>query len=236
MMLKAAIKWLFYGNTGSDHLQSRLSGKPAQEVFETIYREKMWGGRGRPGFHSGSGSRDANVVAPYVTAVRSYISSLGGAPTVVDIGCGDFHVGSKLVDAAHQYIACDIARPLIENNRRKFASLPGLVFRVLDCIDDPLPAGDIVLVRQVLQHLNNAQVAAVLPKLAKFKAAVITEHIPSGAFTPNLDKPTGIDTRMRDGSGLVLDAAPFYFKFRAHKILCEVADQGGLIRSTAFVF
>jgi hypothetical protein len=39
--------------------------------------------------------------------------------------------------------------------------------------------------------------------------SLVTEHVPSGRFVPNLDKPHGPDTRLPDGSGVMLDEAPF---------------------------
>jgi hypothetical protein len=36
-----------------------------------------------------------------------------------DLGCGEFNVGRRLAKTANGYIGCDIARPLIEHNKRK---------------------------------------------------------------------------------------------------------------------
>jgi SAM-dependent methyltransferase len=235
--LKALLRQAVVGDASYESLQQRLTSKPPREVFETIYREKMWGGRivgGR--FYSGAGSRDEEIVGPYVTAVRTHLLGLRHKQTVVDIGCGDFHVGCQLVDLAERYIACDIVRPLIEYNRRKF-NLPNLEFRVVDATDEPLPVGDVALVRQVLQHLSNDQVAAVLPKLSQYSVAIVTEHVPIGRdFVPNLDMPTGVGNRLRDNSGIVLTAPPFRFSPKVSWVLCEALQRGGVIRSIAYEF
>src|SRR6266702_6753516 len=114
-----------------------------QEIFETIYRKKLWGGRKLfwRRFYSGSGSARKDIIAPYVEAVLPLIRG----KRIVDIGCGDFTVGSHLVKAANHYIGCDVARPLIAYNTKKF----GADFRVLDAVEEDLPQGDIVLLRQV---------------------------------------------------------------------------------------
>jgi 2-polyprenyl-3-methyl-5-hydroxy-6-metoxy-1,4-benzoquinol methylase len=132
-----------------------------QEIFERIYRYKLWGGRKTfwRRFYSGTGSFESQIVEPYVEAVLPLLSG----KRVVDIGCGDFTVGRRLVDSTKSYDACDIARPLIEHNRRKFKSR-GLEFYVLDAVNDSLPDGDVVLLRQVLQHLCNKSVAFWCPK------------------------------------------------------------------------
>jgi hypothetical protein len=80
----------------------------------------------------------------------------------VDLGCGDFNVGSQLRPYCSEYVACDIVQSLIERNKLKFADR-GVEFRALDMASDPLPAGDVVFIRQVLQHMSNAQILALLP-------------------------------------------------------------------------
>jgi SAM-dependent methyltransferase len=202
-----------------------------QEIFEDIYRRKLWGGRRAfwRKFHSGSGSVNEKIIGPYVEAVLPIIQG----KDVVDIGCGDFMVGRRLASSCRSYVGCDIARSLIEYNRKKF----GLDFRVVDAINDKLPDGEIVLIRQVLQHLSNSEVAAILPKLPKYKCAIVTEHLPgSSDFIPNVNKPTGADHRVNFGSGLVLTSPPFNLAAKTSKILCEVSEFGGIIRTIAFEF
>ena len=67
-----------------DLYKANLVGKPVGEIFETIYRKKLWGGRLSFGAHSGNGSRNKVVVAPYVSAVRNFLISLD-RPSVVDL-------------------------------------------------------------------------------------------------------------------------------------------------------
>jgi hypothetical protein len=123
-----------------------------QEIFETIYRDKIWGGRKRfwQRFHSRSGSTGQDVIKPYVEAVKDVIYD----KDVVDIGCGDFGIGRRICGFARRYIACDIARPVIEYNRYRFKRLPSVEFRVVDAVNDLLPSGEVVVLRQVLQHLE----------------------------------------------------------------------------------
>jgi hypothetical protein len=216
----------------ADVYKANLVGKPVGEIFATIYRKKLWGGRLSFGAYSGSGSRNKAVVSPYVSAVRKFLMSLD-RPSVVDLGCGDFHVGSQLVDCASDFIGCDVVDFIVERNRRRF---PSVEFRIVNAIDDNLPEGEVVLVRQVLQHLSNAQVAKILPKLSQYKYAVITEHVPGFAgFVPNLDKETGPDNRLSFGSGIVLTEPPFNLKRKRDDVVCEVWD-GGIIRTIVFEF
>src|SRR5690606_31565392 len=83
------------------------------------------------------------------------------------------------------YIACDIVPDLIEFNKKKYRT-HNVDFRVVDLVTDVLPAGDIVFIRQVLQHLRNSQIKQLIPKLVQnYKILILTEHLASSnAFAP----------------------------------------------------
>jgi hypothetical protein len=204
------------------------------ELFGRIYRDKVWGGDGVD-FFSGTGSHTPELIEPYVSAVRGFVSQLSPAPVLVDLGCGDFVAGSRLADLGRSYIGCDVVPELIDRNRRLFVR-ENLRFIILDAVLDPLPPGDVVIVKQVLQHLCNQQIAAIVSKLAQYKIWIVCEHLPAGTFTANRDNVTCADTRLPLKSGIVLTEAPFHVKPRETRVLCEVASEGGVIRTVAYVF
>jgi SAM-dependent methyltransferase len=128
----------------------------------------------------------------------------------LDLGCGDFRIGSRLVPLAGHYTAADIVATLIAHHQTHYHG-PPVDFQVVDMIDGPLPDADVCFIRQVFQHLSNEQIAKVLPKLAKFRWVIITEHLPSNDQTavPNLDKVHGTDIRLMRNSGVYLHLPPF---------------------------
>ena len=211
----------------------RYKGKDNRETFQKIYENRLWGD-GSQQFYSGPGSHDAIVVDPFVNKVLAFFKSLSNSPIVIDLGCGDFNVGSKLLEACKLYIACDVVPELIEHNKIKFAN-NSVDFRCIDIAKDELPKGEVVIIRQVLQHLSNADIALVLPKLSSFKYLIITEHIPVGNFVSNLDKPSGLGIRMHNGikkdSGVVITEPPFNFKAASVQTLqtTECDDQSQLV-------
>jgi SAM-dependent methyltransferase len=208
-----------------------------RQVFSKIYAENKWGRSTEPGvrFFSGSGSHDEKVTGEYVASVRSMLANFPIKPDVVDLGCGDFAVGSKIRDLCGRYIACDVVPELIEFNKRRFGHL-SVDFRVLDLVNDPLPGGDVVFVRQVLQHLSNNHISSFIPKLApNFRQLVLTEHVPLvNGFPPNIDKPIGPGIRLAFNSGVDLAAAPFSLQHRESAVICEVPEGGGIIRTTLY--
>lgn len=224
-----------------DYIAQRWNARhaelPVEEIFSTIYREQRWGTNSGD-FSSGEGSHSPSVVIPYVSAVTEFLQSLPFAPSVVDLGCGDFHVGVQLRPYCGRYVACDIVPALIERNRKKFATAQ-VDFRCLNIVDDDLPEGSVVFLRQVLQHLNNAQILRVVEKLHCYKFLVLTEHVPvNPGFRPNLDKPTGGGTRLPQGSGVVLTEPPFVLKVKSESVICatneSIGRHPGTVRTTLY--
>jgi len=177
-----------------------------------VYEQHLWGGRDHD-LYSGEGSHLPELVNPYVKVVSSFLTGFNVPPVVCDLGCGDFNVGSQLVDYAQSYIAVDIVEPLIRYNQKHFKE-KYLEFKTLDLATDALPSGDVVLLRQVLQHLSNKEVASIAEKLKHYKHVILTEHIPTGDFTPNLDIISGQGTRLKKQSGVDLLAPPFNLKVK----------------------
>ncbi|GAA4271853.1 class I SAM-dependent methyltransferase [Aquimarina gracilis] len=208
---------------------------PTKDVMEQIYEKNLWGGD-TSDFYSGKGSHDPETVNPYIAEVTSFLTSFKSPITVCDLGCGDFNVGSVLVPHAKDYIAIDIVSELIERNKEKFTA-KNLEFYCLDIATDDLPVGDCALVRQVLQHLSNAEVQRILNKLTAFRYVILTEHVPEGDFMPNKDIISGQGIRLKKQSGLDVLAPPFNFTVKEEKKLLSVPleDGKGVIITTLYV-
>jgi hypothetical protein len=211
-----------------------------EQIFTEIYETGRWGISRDPNrpFYSGSGSNRDEEVSSYVEAVGEFLSSLGAKPDVVDIGCGDFAVGSQIRKFCGHYTGCDVVPSLIEFNKSHFRDLD-VEFRALNLADDSLPLGEVAFVRQVLQHLSNDQIARFVAKAPiTYKHLVITEHHPAvEGFKPNLDKPAGHTTRMGYDSGVVLTAPPFNLRPRIEKRLCQVNSiDTGILVTTLYSF
>ena len=117
-----------------------------EQVFTRIYQSGAWGKSSdvtRP-FYSGSGSRRDDEVATYIRSISEFLSSFDVKPDVVDLGCGDFSVGSRVRCFCKRYVACDVVPSLIEHNRAHHADL-AVEFRALDLAKDELPPGDVAL-------------------------------------------------------------------------------------------
>jgi SAM-dependent methyltransferase len=178
-----------------------------KDVFTRIYKNNEWGGESGQ-YCSGHGSSGYHA-SLYADVIKKFIRDKE-ITSVVDLGCGDFTVGHKLQMDNIKYIGIDIVEDLIMRNKDTYENT-NILFKCLDIINDELPYADLCLIRQVLQHLSNSQIMAVLKNIKKYKYIIITEHYPSPfvQVIPNKDKPHGSDTRIIDNSAVYLDQSPF---------------------------
>ncbi len=203
-------------------------------VMHQIYENNMWGGKEND-FYSGTGSHDQKIVAPYIQMVSSFLKSFEKPLSVCDLGCGDFNIGIQLLNYTSDYIGVDVVDNLIERNKEKFKR-NNLSFECLDICKDELPNADCAIVRQVLQHLSNNEIKQLVKKLEKYKYLIITEHIPIGIFTPNIDIVTGQGIRLKKKSGVELIKEPFNLNpISENKILEVVYDDKSLIVTMVYI-
>lgn len=218
-------KWMY-----NRKIDSMYRGRDSSHIFSGVYQEKQWGSDEAGGeYCSGHGSRNAVYVEPFVDGVKAFITEMGRRPVVVDLGCGDFHVGQQLIGMSSGYVACDVVQDLIEKHKATH-KYPDLEFRVLDIAVDSLPDGEVAILRTVLQHLSNAQVEAFLKNLCQssYEFLIVAEYLPQGGFEPNVDQPSGPMSRMARGlkSGIVLTAEPFNLKPMREWTISESGEDG----------
>jgi SAM-dependent methyltransferase len=188
-------------------IRRRNRGRDVAEIFAEIYQGNRWGGE-QGSFNSGSGSAPVHA-RQYAEAVNRFVIGRG-VRRVVDLGCGDFRVGALLLETGIDYTGVDVVESLVSRNARRHGSAR-VRFERRDIIRDELPDAELCLIRQVLQHLSNEQIARILANTAKYPYVLVTEHHPAAHALreKNRDKPPGEDVRIYDGSGVYLDAPPF---------------------------
>lgn len=190
--------------------QEKFAEKSVAETFSEIYKNNVWGGKSGE-FFSGEGSR-GKYAKVYAEAVKKFVAE-NEIEKIVDLGCGDFQVASMFVSDDFHYTGCDVVPDLIEHLNKNFGS-ENRNFRQANIVEDKLPEGDLCLIRQVLQHLSNAEIKQILENCKNFKYLIITEHYPNPnvELVPNLDIPHGPDMRLHYNSAVVLDKLPFGLK------------------------
>jgi SAM-dependent methyltransferase len=137
-------------------------------IFQTIYQKQLWG------HGSGPGSSPTNTVE-YRAFVERFIEA-NSIRSVTDLGCGDWQF-SQLIDWSQiDYLGLDVVPEIVAQNRSRFAP-PNLRFQELTSIDD-LPGGDLLLSKEVLQHLPNQTIVEYLLIIQqKYRFALLTNSI-----------------------------------------------------------
>ena len=160
---------------------------------------------------------------PYINTLLQLLTN-NGIRNIVDLGCGDFwimrHVLGTLAQNGYNffYTGIDVVGELINHNAATFRH-PNIRFICMDAAADnePLPDGEILIIRQVLQHLNNADIKKILNKASKFKFLFITESVYDAPDAiHNIDKTSNNHTRVDHKSGVYPEYAPFAYKNIVH--------------------
>ena len=207
-------------------------GLSTEQIFSKIYKDSSWDKKSL-NFNSGPGSHNENLVLPYVKFVNSFLIDKK-LKSIIDLGCGDFNVGKNIYRNVHKYYAYDIVPDLIKTNKKKFNDKK-IVFECKNFIDDILPNADGVIIRQVLQHLDNKSITKILDKIKSYKYVIITEHIPKKTFIPNIDKNIGLTTRLEFNSGVNIEIEPFNFNFLTKKeIILDDKELGGVHKTVIY--
>src|SRR5262245_64844629 len=120
-------------------------------TFNRIYAEGEWGKD-----ITGKGTSGAGSTLEKTREYRAYIEDFmkkHAVKSVIDAGCGDWSYSSAMDWADASYLGIDIASDVIEAVRKKHEK-GNLRFQVGDITKD-LPAADLLIVKDVLQHLSN---------------------------------------------------------------------------------
>lgn len=236
---------LFYRVRGkfrsvSDRL-SRLLLNDSQlrrRTFSNIYKRGEWGAS-EDKYFSGVGSSETagKFYAEHMAELlQEYARQKGRPLTIVDFGCGDFRVGRALLEKLpnFRYIGCDIVAELIAHNNAVHSS-DRITFRALDIVHDPLPDGDVCLIRQVFQHLSNGDILRIIGRMP-YPLVYVSESQPVSIEGPaNPDKPVNSDVRFNwrtgHGRGVELRMPPFnlttvqVFSFQPSRVEIIVTEQ-----------
>jgi SAM-dependent methyltransferase len=142
-------------------------------TFNRIYVEGTWGkdvaGKGT----SGTGST-LEITREYRAYVEDFMKK-HNVKSVVDAGCGDWSFSSAIDWGDASYLGVDIATDVIAAVRNKHEK-GKIKFQVGD-ITDELPAAELLISKDVLQHLSNELVHKFIRnnlRKGKYKWVILT--------------------------------------------------------------
>ena len=160
--------------------------------FEEIYENNEWG------HGSGEGSLEIHTRG-YRTFLQDFLSQQK-ITTVVDMGCGDWQFSQLINWDGVTYQGYDVVPAIVTRNNEEF-SRSNVSFSLYSGNTAELPAADLLIAKDVLQHLPNQIVLDFLSSLEKYKYAILTNCTnPKNANDVNNDIELGgfryIDLRM----------------------------------------
>jgi protein YibB len=172
---------------------SNGSTEEIRRRFTEISRRQLFG----PG--SGVGSAPEKTVE-YRAFLQRFMAR-NRIRSVVDFGCGEWQF-SQLVDwSGVRYVGVDVVPTVIEKNRRDFGS-DTIGFETFESLAT-LPRADLLLCKDVLQHLPNSLVRKYLAAFRrKYKFLLITNDEEPAEFL-------NTDTEIGGWRTLRLDREPF---------------------------
>lgn len=163
-------------------------------AFEAVYNEDRWS------HGSGPGSLPSSTIE-YRSFLERFIQE-NGVKTVTDLGCGDWQSSRYMNWSSVRYTGLDVVQSLIDENNKRYAA--GNISFHLSRSLDSLPGGDLLISKEVLQHLPNKLIAAYLDAISqRYKFALLTNSIAPGS---------GVNSDIEAGGyrPLRLEAAPFH--------------------------
>jgi SAM-dependent methyltransferase len=136
-----------------------LNREMTSERFSNIYASGTWISSPSQKSSSGRGS-EAESTGSLVRELPVLLDNLG-CRTLLDVGCGDWN-WMKEMSLPPRYIGVDIVEEVIAANR-KYES-EGVIFKVMNAVEEELPLADVILCREMLFHLSLDDGLAVLAK------------------------------------------------------------------------
>jgi hypothetical protein len=151
-------------------------------IFEHIYRNDLWHGGSGPGSLPG-------VNRPYVRFVQSFLRT-NQIRTVVDLGCGDWQFSRGIDWGDARYLGLDVVPHVLERNRQRYGR-PNVEFNVSPADAGDVPGADLLIIKDVFQHLSNESVRGYVKVFPKFKYVLVTNCIEKSKHLMNTDIADG---------------------------------------------
>lgn len=144
-------------------------------VFDDIYKNKIWG----DGIIEGGSSGDGSIPEhnnEYLKFLRRFLKNKN-IKSIVDIGCGDWQLMSLINLKNIEYHGYEVSKLVINNNKKRYRN-KNINFHLeeLDKNTDYKPA-DLLICKDVLQHLSFKKIDNILLQLKKYKYVIMINDI-----------------------------------------------------------
>ena len=162
-----------------------------KEIFTDIYANRKWDGVDVENDSvSGPGSSLSHTVN--IRAELPKLFDTFQITQVFDAPCGDLNWMSRVLEQCPdvEYTGGDIVEALIASNTEKYSNKLNAKFITIDIVNDPLPDAELMICRECLFHLSNADIKSFFNNFLKsnISALLMTSDLDR---EPNFDIETG---------------------------------------------
>lgn len=184
------------------------------KIFSEIYDKNLWNGGSGPGSNPASNTEYMSLLEGFLTEKK--INS------VVDAGCGDWQF-SKLINWKNiNYKGYDVVESVINENLIKY-STKTISFELYNGDPSLLPSADLLIMKDVLQHLPFSDISKFILNFQKYRYCLITNCINPRGETFNRDieigKRTDLDLRLEPFSLKCKELLKYWCPHPTHKKL-----------------
>lgn len=180
---------------------SLLAQSSSEQVFSQVYERGIWGRDQQGNGTSGKGSTQENAME-YIVFLNKFIK-INNIKTIVEIGCGDWEVMRHVDLTGVDYVGFDVVPSMIQDNLAKYRT-SNVNFALADCIHDPLPKADLLLCKDVLNHIPNDGVFKIIQKFTNYRHVLTTSDVEAATLSSN-----NWDIDLGDWRSIDLAAWPF---------------------------
>ena len=184
------------------YLTQKFGPRDPASVFSRIYANNWW-------LHGSGPGSDPKHAKEYVNLIQIYFND-PRFNTFVDLGSGDWQFMRYIsIPNNKMYKGYEVVPSLVETVRQRYAKANVQFHSVKDLQDfhDQHITGDLLIVKDVMQHWPNSEIAYFLHNiLPNFKYALITNDL------INTFPPLNFDTELGGFRPLSLTMTPFNMK------------------------
>lgn len=128
-----------------------------KDIFNQIYEKSLWN------YKSGRGS-DPIVAAPWINTVNQLLLKKD-INSILDLGCGDWRIGKSLNIENKYYLGVDVSSIIIDEISQYSSNNIKFVCDDIETMD--FPEVDLIIIKDVLQHLPNNAIIKIVDKIIK---------------------------------------------------------------------
>jgi SAM-dependent methyltransferase len=167
--------------------------------FDTIYENNRWG------YKSGPGS-DPDQAKVWIDMVNSFLEK-EDVKTIMDIGCGDWRLGQKYKLDNKTYTGIDISSVILYETMAYSTDNVRFIHGDFEFLDvEPV---DLIIIKDVLQHLPNSKVINIVNKIKNHARYALFCDM----YIKVNDRELNSDIPMGRARPIDLSEDPFFFDF-----------------------